>query len=151
MPSRPVQQSGAAGRRSRAIPSPMSAECARSKRWTASIWTKPWSPIPPTCCGRESSRRNASAQPLTADPEKLLPPFGPERLRLEAGKLAQGPFHGLAGFRDRLVGLAMGPAERLGDDSVDDAEAGEVLCGQSERMSRLFGLVGAVPEDRRAA
>src|SRR3989454_456027 len=49
----------------------------------------------------------------------------------------------------RRVPVAVGAADRLGDDRVDDAEAQEVGRRDPHRRGRLRSLRGVAPEDRR--
>src|SRR5437899_2385526 len=51
--------------------------------------------------------------------------------------------------RRRRVPVAVGAADRLGDDRVDDAEAQEVGRRDPHRRGRLRSLRGVAPEDRR--
>src|SRR5205809_178295 len=47
-----------------------------------------------------------------------------------------------------LAMVAVGAAERLGDDLVDDPEAEQILAGELERGGGLGGVLAAFPEDR---
>src|SRR5206468_4231094 len=50
-----------------------------------------------------------------------------------------------------LAMVAVGAAERLRDDLVDDPEAEQVLAGELERGGGLGGVFATFPEDRRTA
>ena len=74
--------------------------------------------------------------------------------QLDAVELAQLPkalLDGLADRLDRLALVALGPAQRLGHDLVDDAQLDQILGGQLERLGGLLGLLAAAPQDRGAA
>src|SRR5262245_38250514 len=92
-----------------------------------------------------------SQWPLTVDshPSKLLIPLADEVFRGEAPELAQITQQiGLERVAHRAV-IAMGTAQRLGDDVVDYPERGQVPGRQPECLGgqRLCLLVGHPPED----
>src|SRR3989454_8263943 len=51
----------------------------------------------------------------------------------------------------RRFGVGMGPARRLGDDLVDDAELHQILGGDLERLGGPLPLARVLPQDGRAA
>src|SRR5262245_51121554 len=57
---------------------------------------------------------------------------------------------GLQAHRDRMR-IAMRAAERFADDLVDETKFGKTRRGEAERLGGVLGLLGALPEDRRAA
>src|SRR5437879_2108603 len=92
-----------------------------------------------------------SGQGLAAHLEELLAAPGAQQ-----GAVLTDQFAQIARdcFTDRLYGaraVAMGAAQRLGNDRVDDAELLQVLRGDAKRFRGVLGLLGTPPQDRCAA
>src|SRR5262245_20350261 len=92
----------------------------------------------------------------------ISPNRPPDRQKLLAPLLAHGvaiePLELLDRVRDRLAGrrngedrIAVGAADRLGHDLVDDTEAGEVLRGDLHAGRGFLCLGGVAPQDRGGA
>src|SRR5215203_3149994 len=62
------------------------------------------------------------------DRQELVAALPPHGFAVEPLEIGESPGHGLPGGRDGGSWFAMGTADRLGNDAVDDAERREVGC-----------------------
>src|SRR6185312_15454597 len=86
--------------------------------------------------------RAVAAQALVAALEQLRRRYGRQPVQL----LQQ---HSLQPDRHR-VWVAVGAAQRLTHDLVDQAQLEQPRGGHAERLGGLLGLVGVLPQDRGA-
>src|SRR5215831_8571650 len=97
------------------------------------VW--PWVPA---CAGTNGDGNGNGLRDGSSDRQKFFPPLPADRLAAEQRELVERPGDRLAGRLDRGHRVAMGAADRLGDDLIDDAEADEVLRGDLHRGRRLL-------------
>jgi hypothetical protein len=72
--------------------------------------------------------------------EKFLPALAAERLAILTRKRAQRLLDRLAQSGDSLLRRAMGAAQRLGDDLVDDREAQHLLRRETQRFGGILAF-----------
>src|ERR1700749_681953 len=90
--------------------------------------------MPRTCAEKPGSAE------LAADVEKFLPALLADRSPIHALHLVERLGDGIAGGRDHRGGVAVGAADRLLEDGVDDAEAEHVLGGDLHAVGGFLGL-----------
>src|SRR6516164_8053855 len=93
----------------------------------------------------------ALVQPLLPHGEELLAPLGAESGTILAGELGERAFEGVSQALDDADPVAVGAAQRLDHDLVDDAQLQQILRRQLQRLGRVLGHLGAAPQDGRAA
>src|SRR6185503_10665392 len=65
--------------------------------------------------------------------------------------LAQALLQDLLEARHHRVGVAVRPAQRLRHDAVDQPQRFQPRCRDAERLRRLRGVIGTLPQNRSAA
>src|SRR5215510_11451428 len=99
-----------------------------------------------------SARRCVRSLPnRPPDRQKLLPPLLAHGVAIEPLELLDRVCDRLAGRCNGGGRIAVGAADRLGDDLVDDTEAGEVLRGDLHAGRGFLRLGGVAPQDRGGA
>src|SRR3546814_1730211 len=83
--------------------------------------------------------------------EELLAPALLQLRAAVAQQLAQTLLKLVADRGESLLATAMGAAQRLRNDVVDDTEAQQVLGRQAQSLGRLLRLLAGAPENRGAA
>src|SRR3546814_16180876 len=92
-----------------------------------------------------------SSDLLLAHVEELLAPALLQLRAAVAQQLAQTLLKLVADRGESLLATAMGAAQRLRNDVVDDTEAPQVLGRQAPSLGRLLRLLARAPEKRGAA
>src|SRR5688572_19206344 len=95
-----------------------------------------------TACGSGTTR--------SADGEELGPALLPKLVAAECGATVQFLDNRALDCPNCSIGVAVGAAEGLGDDSIDDTERLQVGRRDLHRFGGFRGLVGGPPQDRRA-
>src|SRR3546814_12888757 len=92
--------------------------------------------------------RPASGEALLAHVEELLAPALLQLRAAVAQQLAQTLLKLVADRGESLLATAMGAAQRLRNDVVDDTEAPQVLGRQAPSLGRPLRLPAGAPETR---
>src|SRR5215204_4685438 len=82
-------------------------------------------------------RRRSTRRPVGPDREEFAAALGAQTVAVAAEQRLQRLVEGRAERVDRLARHAVGAAERLGDDPLDDPEAQQVLRRQPQRLGRV--------------
>src|SRR3546814_13102176 len=93
--------------------------------------------------------RPASGEALLAHVEELLAPALLQLRAAVAQQLAQTLLKLVADRRESLLATAMGAAQRLRNDVVDDTEAQHVLCRPEHSLGRPPRRLPGEPENPR--
>src|SRR5205807_4169085 len=98
-------------------------------------------------CEQEMTEAGSSS---SADGQELGAPLSPEFVRSEFAAAVQFLDQGALQCANGRFWVAMGTAERRGEDTIDDSETVKLGRRDLHRFRRLGSLVGGSPPDRRA-
>src|SRR5215472_13910590 len=90
---------------------------------------------------------NPPSEPDAAHRKEFFAPLQAQSNAVSAEKRRQRLVERLAQTLDGFLGGPVRAAERLGDDTVDDPQALQVLSGEAQRFRRRLRVLAVAPQD----